>query len=146
FIGEVGGSAKDEFLGNARALLFPINWSEPFGLVMIEALACGTPVIAFRKGSVPEVVQEGVTGFVVDSVEEAVRAAGRVHELSRATCRRAFEERFVTERMVQGYLEVYRRLARGIGRPRTATTAGDNGCRSHPGRLRPAVLGPSRKG
>ena len=74
FVGEVGGQAKDEFLGNAAALLFPIDWPEPFGLVMIEAMACGTPVIAFRRGSVPEVMDDGVTGFVVDDVEEAVRA------------------------------------------------------------------------
>jgi glycosyltransferase involved in cell wall biosynthesis len=113
FLGEVGGAAKDEFLGNARALLFPITWAEPFGLVMIEALACGTPVVAYRKGSVPEVVRDGVTGFVVDGVDEAVEAVGRVHELSRAACRREFEERFGVERMAQGYREVYRRLVHG---------------------------------
>ena len=83
FIGEVGGREKDEFLGNAYALLFPIDWPEPFGLVMIEAMACGTPVIAWRNGSVPEVMDDGVTGFVVDGVEEAVEAVGRVAGLSR---------------------------------------------------------------
>jgi glycosyltransferase involved in cell wall biosynthesis len=113
FLGEVGGRDKDELLGNARALLFPVDWPEPFGLVMIEALACGTPVVAWRKGSVPEVIADGVTGFVVDSVAEAVRAVGRVGGLSRRDCRRAFEEHFDAARMAQGYLEVYRRLARG---------------------------------
>src|SRR5215468_6475939 len=93
FVGEVGGKDKDEFLGNAHALLFPIDWPEPFGLVMIEAMACGTPVIAWRNGSVPEVIEDGVTGFIVDSVEEAVRAVGRVPELRRHTCREVFEHR-----------------------------------------------------
>jgi hypothetical protein len=111
FLGEVGGQEKDEFLGNALALLFPIDWPEPFGLVMIEAMACGTPVIAWRNGSVPEVVEDGVTGFVVDSVEEAVQAVGRVACLSRQVCRRVFEERYDAARMARDYLEVYRRLA-----------------------------------
>jgi glycosyltransferase involved in cell wall biosynthesis len=108
--GELAGREKDEFLGNARALLFPIDWPEPFGLVMIEALACGTPVIAFRRGSVPEVIEDGVTGFVVDSVAEAVRAVGRVGELSRRRCRQAFERRFTAPRMAQDYLAVYEKL------------------------------------
>jgi glycosyltransferase involved in cell wall biosynthesis len=111
FLGEVGGRAKDEFLGNARALLFPIDWPEPFGLVMIEALACGTPVIAFRNGSVPEVIADGVTGFVVDTAEEAAEAVGRVAWLDRPTCRKVFEERFGAARMARDYLDVYRRLA-----------------------------------
>jgi glycosyltransferase involved in cell wall biosynthesis len=110
FIGEVGGQEKDDLLGNALALLFPIDWPEPFGLVMIEALACGTPVIAWRNGSVPEVIEDGATGFVVDSVEEAAQAVGRVASLSRHTCRRVFEERFDAARMAQDYAEVYRRL------------------------------------
>jgi len=110
FIGEVGGQEKDEFLGNAYALLFPIDCPEPFGLVMIEALACGTPVIAWRNGSVPEVIEDGVTGFVVDSVEEAEQAVGRVASLSRHTCRSMFEERFDAARMAHDYVEVYRRL------------------------------------
>jgi len=113
FIGEVGGRDKDEFLGNAHALLFPIDWAEPFGLVMIEALACGTPVIAWRNGSVPEVIEDGVTGFVVDSIEEAAHAVRRVAGLSRETCRKVFEERFDASRMARDYLEVYRRLVRG---------------------------------
>jgi glycosyltransferase involved in cell wall biosynthesis len=111
FVGEVGGRAKDEFLGNARALLFPIDWDEPFGLVMIEAMACGTPVVAFRRGSVPEVMADGVTGFVVQDVDEAVRAVGQVGGLSRRDCRRVFERRFDVSRMTHNYLELYRKLA-----------------------------------
>lgn len=110
FIGEVGGTDKDEFLGNAHALLFPIDWPEPFGLVMIEALACGTPVIAFRHGSVPEVMDDGLTGFVVESVDEAVAAVGRVAALSRHACRQVFERRFSVRRQADDYLKVYRRL------------------------------------
>lgn len=110
FIGEVGGTAKDEFLGGALALLFPINWEEPFGLVMIEAMACGTPVIAFRHGSVPEVMVEGVTGFVVDDVEGAVDAVRATDQLDRRECRRVFSERFSVERMASDYLAVYRKL------------------------------------
>jgi glycosyltransferase involved in cell wall biosynthesis len=111
FIGEVGGSNKDEFLGNASALLFPIDWPEPFGLVMIEAMACGTPVIAWRNGAAPEVVTDGVTGFVVESIGEAVQAVGRVSNLSRRGCREAFEKRFDAARMARDYVEVYRRLS-----------------------------------
>jgi glycosyltransferase involved in cell wall biosynthesis len=110
FIGEVGGRDKDEFLGNACALLFPIDWPEPFGLVMIEAMACGTPVIAFRNGSVPEVMVDGVTGFIVEGMEEAVQAVPRVAGLSRWACRKVFEERFDSARMARDYVEVYRRL------------------------------------
>jgi glycosyltransferase involved in cell wall biosynthesis len=113
FVGEVGGKDKDDFLGQARALLFPIDWAEPFGLVMIEAMACGTPVVAFRRGSVPEVMVDGVTGFVVDDVESATDAVGRVGGLSRAACRRVFEQRYDAGRMARDYVEVYRRLARG---------------------------------
>jgi len=117
FIGEVGGREKDEFLGNAQALLFPIDWPEPFGLVMIEALACGTPVVAWRNGSVPEVIDDGVTGFIVDNEEEAVRAVGGVGRLSRNVCRAVFEERFDAARMAQDYVEVYRRLVHGAAEP-----------------------------
>jgi glycosyltransferase involved in cell wall biosynthesis len=111
FLGEVGGRAKDEFLGRAHAVLFPIDWPEPFGLVMIEALACGTPVVAFRNGSVPEIIADGVTGFVVQSVEEAVEAVRRVGWLDRTACRQEFEQRFDAARMARDYLDVYRRLA-----------------------------------
>ena len=109
FVGEIGGSAKDEFLGRALALLFPIDWEEPFGLVMIEAMACGTPVIGWRRGSIPEVVDDGYTGFVVDDIDAAVRAIGRITELDRSTCRRVFEERFDAAQMATRYVEVYRR-------------------------------------
>ena len=110
FIGEVGGREKDEFLGNAYALLFPIDWPEPFGLVMIEAMACGTPVIGWRNGAVPEVITDGVTGFVVDSIEQAVQAVEHVASLSRRTCRQVFEERFDAARMARDYVALYRHL------------------------------------
>jgi glycosyltransferase involved in cell wall biosynthesis len=110
FLGEVGGKDKDEFLGNAYALLFPIDWPEPFGLVMIEAMACGTPVIAYRHGSVAEVMDDGVTGFVVQDIEQAVAAVGRVGGLSRRCCREVFERRFSAPRMAHDYLTIYRRL------------------------------------
>jgi len=112
FIGEVGGRDKTDFLGNALALLFPIDWPEPFGLVMIEAMACGTPVIAWDCGSVPEVMEDGVTGFVVRSIEEAVAAVDRVAGLDRSDCRRVFEERFSSSRMARDYLALYERLLR----------------------------------
>ena len=107
FIGEIGGERKNEFLRGASALLFPIDWAEPFGLVMIEALACGTPVIAWRNGSVPEIVEHGVTGFVVDSIDEAIACVRRISEIDRSACRRAFEERFDSRRMARDYVSVY---------------------------------------
>ncbi|MCB1884713.1 MAG: glycosyltransferase family 4 protein [Geminicoccaceae bacterium] len=110
YVGEVGERGKVEFLGNATALLFPVDWPEPFGLVMIEAMACGTPVIGFRRGSVPEVIENGVTGFIVDTVEEAALAARRAASLDRATIRAAFENRFTVGRMTEDYLSIYRRL------------------------------------
>jgi glycosyltransferase involved in cell wall biosynthesis len=110
YVGEIGEREKNDFLGNAHALLFPINWREPFGLVMIEAMACGTPVIAFRQGSVPEVIEDGVTGFIVDDVDAAVKAVERVPSLSRKTCRRYFEEHFTATRMALDYSAIYRRL------------------------------------
>jgi len=110
FVGEINEVQKAEFLGNARALLFPICWPEPFGLVMIEAMACGTPVIALAHGSVPEVIDHGVSGFVVNSVDEAVEAARSIGTLDRQTIRKRFEERFTAERMAQDYLAAYRRL------------------------------------
>jgi glycosyltransferase involved in cell wall biosynthesis len=110
FMGEVGGAAKDEFLGRALALLFPIDWPEPFGLVMIEAMACGTPVIAWRKGSVPEIMQDGKTGFVVDSLEDAVRCIPRLTSIRREDCRRVFQKRFRAERMATDYLRIYEQM------------------------------------
>ncbi|MBI4396457.1 MAG: glycosyltransferase family 4 protein [Elusimicrobia bacterium] len=112
YIGEIEEDEKDEFLGNAFALLFPIDWPEPFGLVIIEAMACGTPVIAYRQGSVPELVEDGQSGFIVDNIETAVRAAQRVPSLSRRRCREIFEKRFSVERMTEDYLKIYRRLLR----------------------------------
>ncbi len=113
YIGEIGDDAKGAFLGHAYALLFPIDWPEPFGLVMIEALACGTPVIAYRRGSVPEVLDDGLTGFIVDDLEGAVQAVERVATLSRRQCRQVFEERFTAARMAREYLAIYRRLIDG---------------------------------
>jgi glycosyltransferase involved in cell wall biosynthesis len=112
YVGEINEQQKAEFLGNAKAFLFPIDWPEPFGLVMIEALSCGTPVIAFRGGSVDEVIEDGVSGFVVESVDEAVEALGRIGELDRERCRSVFESRFTVKRMVADYLKVYRQLQR----------------------------------
>jgi len=106
-IGEVNDSGKGELLRGAAALLFPIDWPEPFGLVMIEAMACGTPVIAYRRGSVPEVIDEGVTGFVVDKEDEALAAIRRVGELDRQTVRATFERRFTARRMAIDYLRIY---------------------------------------
>src|SRR5207302_6026609 len=99
FLGEIGYPDKYEFLRQAAALLFPINWPEPFGLVMIEAMACGTPVIAYPCGSVPEIMEDGVTGFVVPDAESAVRAVQRIPEIDRAACRQRCEERFSASRM-----------------------------------------------
>jgi glycosyltransferase involved in cell wall biosynthesis len=110
--GEVNDKTKEEFLANAAALVFPIDWPEPFGLVMIEAMACGTPVIAYRHGSVPEVIDEGVTGFVVDSEEEAVRAVRRLGEIDRRQVRACFERRFTAARMACEYVALYEDLVR----------------------------------
>jgi glycosyltransferase involved in cell wall biosynthesis len=109
FIGEIGESEKNTFLANAAALLCPIDWPEPFGMVLIEAMACGTPVIAFDRGSVPEVVEEGVSGFVVKSIPEAVEAVNKIESLDRATVRRVFETRFSANRMAQDYIRIYQK-------------------------------------
>ena len=119
YLGEMGEADKVDFLGQAYALLFPIDWPEPFGLVMIEAMACGTPVIAYRRGSVPEVLEHGVTGWIVDGLEAAVQAVARVPMLSRSRCREVFEERFSAARMTQDYLRIYQRLLEGRA-PRAA--------------------------
>jgi len=116
FVGELRQHEKNEFLGKAKALLFPIDWPEPFGLVMIEALACGTPVVAWRRGSVPEVLADGITGYIVESVPEAVNAIGRLDQLNRCECRRVFGERFTDERMARDYLELYGHLAKPADR------------------------------
>jgi glycosyltransferase involved in cell wall biosynthesis len=112
WIGEINDGQKNEFLGNAYALLFPIDWPEPFGLVMIEAMACGTPVIAYRAGSVPEVMEDGVTGFVVTELDGAVEAVRRVPELDRGACRNVFDRRFTATRMANDYIKVYEHILR----------------------------------
>lgn len=109
-IGTVGGAARGELLGSARALLHLINFEEPFGLSVVEAMACGTPVIASRRGSMPELIDHGVTGFLVDSLDEGVEAIGRVGEIDRAACRAAAVSRFSVDRMADNYLDLYRRL------------------------------------
>lgn len=125
FVGEVNELEKAEFLGKAKALLFPIDWPEPFGLVMIEAMSCGTPVVAYRCGSVEEVVDDGVSGFIVDDVEDAVRAVQRLDLLDRREVRRTFERRFTAERMADDYVTLYTAL---IEREQVGT-------RVRPGRL-----------
>lgn len=112
FVGEIGDAEKNDFVGNAKALLMPIDWPEPFGLVMIEALACGTPVVAYGHGAVPEIVEDGVTGFIVHDQAGAIAAARRVDGLDRRACRDAFERRFAAPVMARNYLELYRALAR----------------------------------
>lgn len=127
YVGELDDRRKADLLGNARALLFPIDWPEPFGLVLIEAMACGTPVIAFRRGSVPEIVDEGVTGFIVESVNDAVEAVAKVGRLDRGKVRAVFEARFTATRMAQDYLAIYHSLAHGRARaPCPAEAAGDD--------------------
>jgi len=111
FIGEIGEKEKNAFLGEALALIFPIDWPEPFGLVMIEAMACGTPVLAFRRGSVPEVIDENVSGCIVDTVDQAVKAMDRLLALDRMRCRATFEGRFSATRMASDYLDLYRQLS-----------------------------------
>jgi glycosyltransferase involved in cell wall biosynthesis len=122
FLGEIGEEDKGSFLGDAAALLFPIDWPEPFGLVMIESMACGTPVVAFRRGAVPEVMRDGVSGYVVDTLDGAVEATARALELPRKRCRAYFEGRFSAPRMANDYLAVYERLL----------AAGDRGHHPHP--------------
>ncbi|MEW5802034.1 MAG: glycosyltransferase family 4 protein [bacterium] len=116
YIGEIGEAEKNDFLGDACALLFPIDWPEPFGLVMIEAMACGTPVIAYSSGSVPEIIEDGVTGFLVNGFEEAVKAVSRIPTLSRRQCRKVFEERFSSTRLAEDYLKLFERLTAARGK------------------------------
>ncbi len=110
YIGEIGDAEKSEFLGNALALMFTIDWPEPFGLAMIEAMACGTPVIARPCGSVPEVLAHGVTGFIAETVDELIAAVHKIEGLSRERCRQEFESRFTAEVMVDQYERVFRHL------------------------------------
>lgn len=111
YIGEITDPEKDDFLGQAYALLAPYDWPEPFGLVLIEALACGTPVLAYQRGSVPEIVDHGITGFISEYLSEMADSVEQVAQIDRARCRQAFEQRFTIERMVRGYLKVYEQLA-----------------------------------
>ena len=115
YIGEISEEQKPDFLGEAYAQIFPIDWPEPFGLCMIEAMSCGTPTIAFDHGSVSEVLRDGVSGFIVNSVEEAVAAVPKVASLSRAACRREFEKRFLASRMAEDYVKLYELLATAEG-------------------------------
>jgi glycosyltransferase involved in cell wall biosynthesis len=127
FLGEIAEHEKADFLGQASALLFPVDWPEPFGLVMIEAMACGTPVIAFKCGSVPEVVEEGVSGFVVETVDQAAAAVARVGSLDRANVRAAFEHRFTIERAARDYLQLYQQLISSHARSMRFRKANDEG-------------------
>lgn len=115
YIGEITDPEKDDFLGQAYALLAPYDWPEPFGLVLIEALACGTPVLAYRRGSVPEIIDHGVTGFISEYLSEMAEAVKQVALIDRTRCRQAFEQRFTIERMVRGYLTVYEQLTKAQG-------------------------------
>jgi glycosyltransferase involved in cell wall biosynthesis len=123
FVGEIGDADKPEFLGQASALLFPINWPEPFGLVMIEAMACGTPVIAWNCGAAPEVIESGVSGFVVNSEAEAQLAIARIPELDRGAVRAAYERSFTSSVMARAYLDLYRGLHHGSAAVMRATPA-----------------------
>jgi glycosyltransferase involved in cell wall biosynthesis len=125
YIGEIGDSQKSDFLSGAVALLVPIDWPEPFGLVMIEAMACGTPVIAFNRGSAPEVIEEGVTGYIVEDEAGMIGAVDRLSHLSRQTIRRRFEQHFTARRMALDYLTVYRRLMEGSS-PRLRVVGSDD--------------------
>src|SRR5580704_7307569 len=129
FIGEINEREKTKFLGEAAALLFSVDWPEPFGLVMIEAMACGTPVVAYRCGSVPEVIEDGVTGRAVDSEEEAIAALPAILAYDRRAVRQRFEERFTDARMAQDYVSIYRRLLRNrtSARPHQIDLNGGNG-------------------
>jgi glycosyltransferase involved in cell wall biosynthesis len=111
YIGEITDSEKCDFLGEAAAVLCTYDWPEPFGIVLIEALACGTPVLAYRRGSIPEIIEDGVTGFICDTLDEMVAAIERVPLLQRSQCRQSFETRFTAQRMTQDYLTLYERIA-----------------------------------
>lgn len=110
FIGEISDAEKNDFLGEALALVAPFDWPEPFGLVLIEALACGTPVLAYRRGSIPEIIEDGITGFITDNLQDMIASVDKVWQIERARCRQTFEERFTVERMVRDYLALYERL------------------------------------
>jgi glycosyltransferase involved in cell wall biosynthesis len=123
YIGEINDQEKSEFLGNAAGLLFPIDWPEPFGLVMIEAMACGTPVVAWREGSVPEVIEHGANGFIVDDMNEAEAAVKQLPSMDRQRCRAIFEARFSVSRMARDYVDAYREIAWAMGERESAAAA-----------------------
>jgi glycosyltransferase involved in cell wall biosynthesis len=145
YVGEVNDQEKNDFLGNAKALIFPINWSEPFGLVMIESLACGTPVVAYRRGSVPEVIHDGETGYIVDGIDGAVAALQQIDRIKRRDCRIDFERRFDAAQMAKNYVAVFQRLAhlgmivRSADATLHATTASSFCGPGTPYRARPAL-------
>jgi glycosyltransferase involved in cell wall biosynthesis len=142
FIGEIGDSEKSEFLGRADALLFPIDWPEPFGLVMIEAMACGTPVIAFDRGSVPEVVEPGVTGFIVDDIDGAAAAVQRLPEIRRTEVRRRFGARFSSHEMARRYIDIYETLGRPKRWPRARRRPGSRNSSGSPAPVEAATPNP----
>src|SRR5262249_20897533 len=117
FIGEITEAQKGRFLGRALALLFPIDWEEPFGLAVIESMACGTPIVAMRRGSMPEVIDDGVSGFIVDDVDAAVEAVRRLETVKRDGVRQCFERRFAAEHMARNYVAIYRRLVEHAQEP-----------------------------
>ena len=123
YIGEIGEGDKDEFLGNAAGLLFPIDWPEPFGLVMIEAMACGTPVVAWRGGSVPEIIEPGVNGFIVEEMKQAEAAVAKLGSIDRRRCRATFDKRFSVARMARDYVEAYRKMSWAMGEGDSAAAA-----------------------
>lgn len=123
FIGEIGDLDKNEFLGNAIAFLFPINWCEPFGIVLIEAMACGVPIVAYPLGSVPEIIEDGVSGYLVTNVDDAAAALSHIDAIDRQKCRQAFEQRFSAQRMAQDYLTIYEGIAKQ--EPDTLALTGD---------------------
>ncbi|MDH4154427.1 MAG: glycosyltransferase family 4 protein [Nitrospira sp.] len=114
FVGEISDAEKNDFVGNAMALVCPYDWPEPFGLVLIEALACGTPVLAYRRGSIPEIINHGVTGYVCETVDEMVQAVGQVPLIERRRCRASFDERFTADRMARDYVALYERILEGV--------------------------------
>jgi glycosyltransferase involved in cell wall biosynthesis len=121
FIGEISDAEKNDFIGNAAALVCPYDWPEPFGLVLIEALACGTPVLAYRRGSIPEIIEDGMTGFVCENLAEMAGAVRRIPFIDRRRCRAAFEDRFTADRMAEDYLCVYRQLLEKTGEAESGT-------------------------
>ena len=123
YVGEINDAEKNDFLGDAAALVCPYDWPEPFGLVLIEAMACGTPVLAYRQGSIPEIIDHGVTGYICDNINELAQAVAGIPLIDRKQCREIFERRFTVERMVRDYLALYERVAASHLRPRLLSHA-----------------------